>query len=72
MSPARWLCHGCGERFAVPAYSISPATLPLKASDDDPSLPRGQVIKYYCPKCGSNNLAGAANPDPLTPIKVKI
>ena len=69
----RWLCHGCGERFAVPAYSLVTTALPLKGiiSDDDPSLPHGQVVKYHCPTCGSGNLAGVANPDPFTPIKVK-
>jgi len=70
---ARWFCHDCTFRFHDPDYSLVNVKLPLTGiiSDDDPSLPRGQVIKYKCPHCGSSNLGGAANSDPFTPIKVK-
>ena len=73
MSAGRWLCNQCGQRFATPDYSIIETVLPLTGitSDDDPSLPRGQVVKYKCPSCGSDKLVGAANPDPFTPKKVK-
>ncbi len=67
----RWLCNKCGRRFATPDYSIVEARLPLKVEDDDPSLPHGQVVKYHCPTCGSGDLVGAANSDPLTPIQAR-
>lgn len=68
----RWLCHNCAERFDTPNYSIVTATLPETGitSGDDPSLPRGQVVKYKCPKCGSDKLGGAANSHPFTPKQV--
>ncbi len=55
----RWLCHQCGERFNV---AVNEARV-----DHDPSLPPGQAIKYKCPYCGSDKLAGAANSDPFKP-----
>ena len=73
MNGGRWLCHGCGHRSAEPAFSLVTVELPLTGmiSDDDPSLPHGQVVKYKCPSCGSDKLAGAANSNPFAPKVVK-
>ena len=71
MSAGRWLCNKCGLRFAVPEFSIVQVKLPLEGgiTDTDPSLPHGQVNKYFCPPCGAGDLVGSANPDPFTPIQ---
>jgi len=73
VTAGRWLCHQCGNRFNVPNYFLvkAPSSLEPRDDDDDPSLPRGQVVINKCPICGSDNLAGAANPDPFTPKAVK-
>jgi len=73
VSVGRWLCNKCGRRFREPDYSLVDYRLQADEmiSDDDPTLPPGQVIKYQCPTCGSGDLVGSANPDPFTPKKVK-
>ena len=69
----RWICHNYAWRFDTPNYSIVAASVPVtgRISDEDPSLPHGQVVKFYCPKCGSDKLGGAANSNPFTPKQVK-
>ncbi len=68
MTAGRWLCNACGLRFSTPDLSLIEAPLPLVKHEDDPSLPRSQVVKYFCPTCGSDQLAGAAHSsDPFMP-----